>query len=411
MRNALAFLLDHVKVPNSLNTWILWTINLLEFQVLFLIEILIHHLILALIHIKFERWRIGFGNHFDFKLASCSWILRFISWMDISRLRWVFSNTWLFDSCSVWTSHENALCWGYFNILWALVLAAGSSTNAFKVVVNKRMVAYRLTYLQLFGHLWLMTWNYLSIERRCLFWPVRWWVIVRCLRSLGNWPLNHEIWLRRVRLVCYLTTVLEAIFLSFKTRILASDSCSLAYWVDFTHLDHGGLDLNWFRVALSINVVCRNYQGAGTTWLLGSRGHHHSVSHLATRQICEVHATNLAMLWSTHGFSRREKHRIYIIYVHLMQLRVHFWVGCLIGHDHLLVVLFWRKRINTHKWCKTSHWSHASNKWLAVHHLVLMVFHHLIPIFTSLLASCNSSHVFSDHHIELLHLLWSCRRV
>ena len=66
-----------------------------------------------------------------------------------------------------------------------------------------------------------------------------------------------------------------------------------------------------------------------------------------------------------------------------------------------------RRLLNSHEWSKRSHRAHRSNYRLIVDHLVLMVLHHLVSIFSPSFAWCNTTNILWDGHIQILFLLFS----
>ena len=61
--------------------------------------------------------------------------------------------------------------------------------------------------------------------------------------------------------------------------------------------------------------------------------------------------------------------------------------------------------LNTHKWPKRTHWTHRTNHRLVVDHLVLMVLHHLVPVFSPSFTWSDASNIFRNGHIQILVLL------
>ena len=321
-------------------------------------------------------------------------------------------------------------------------------------------VTHWLTNLLLFGHLSLR----MSLLPNHLA-SVLWRIIIAHFGRLSQWP---SLKLLVLSLICViLSRILDRLlsamshrhvmwrYFLFKACVLTSVCSSLTDGVDFAHGDHWAFDR---RLLLRLLCLCR----AVLTWghflvlliniypvmiilliwirsvfgtvpitflreahLLGalclilafaSWWHCHGLTlHIShTHLVLVERAHSLSINW--HNFPCREKHRVDVIQMHLLQLGIlkfllQILIGCFIFHLHLvlhrLVIEFLLcdlcRRINTHELGKWAHWSNYA--FASVNLVIHLHLHHFIPILSPMWSWSYPTNVFSHHLIQLFPLL------
>lgn len=119
-------------------------------------------------------------------------------------------------------------------------------------------------------------------------------------------------------------------------------------------------------------------------------------------------------VWVLDSLTCCKEHRVDVVEMHLLQLRKVGLVATyfLIWHVfHRIIALCsfgHRAILYPHERPKTSHAPHRPHHTLIINHLmliILMILHHLVPIFSSCVPTRNASNILADSHIEILLLL------
>ena len=278
--------------------------------------------------------------------------------------------------------------------------------------------------------LWLTNWLLLllSLGTRILIafhasfqCSVGWWIVITYLRGIGYWLPSHD----HLLLLCFwIDFIIQGVCFLF--HVACVQMCLYRHWIAFLpvnwsvftssgrgsadgvylpHLDHWGFYLQWLlsargivlgglllvdavgRVMLSL-LDCQIWLICVQAWVrfddVGLCCLESALSYswvmIATHRFVLIRLESAKLPIRCLSLSRGEEHRIQIIKMHLLQLRVMNLIRacCKVW---LLCVLMLRCALDCHKWCKWPHRAHRC--WVVVfQYLVLMVLHHLISVFS-----------------------------